>query len=310
MRNLPEWLRAAPDSTAFETAPVPRGRRRFVRRALVRFAGFLADPLLGESGPERTGFFQRMDPRAKVLGFLGLIVTTTLLSKGWALGLDAALCLSLALAAQVPARRLAGAWVAVPLFSALVMVPATLNLITPGDVVAPLWHPGCAKLGPWAMPSVVGITASGIEVAGRFAARSLLCVTLALLMASTARPDRLCRGLRALGVPRAFVMLLTMMERYLDVLVRAAEEIHMAKVSRTIAPGSLRQEQAWVASGVGSLFRRSRALGNAVYLAMLSRGFTGEVRLLEEGRWRLSDGLFLASSAAACAALVLVEKIA
>ena len=32
-----------------------------------------------------------------------------------------------------------------------------------------------------------------------------------------------------------FVMLLSMMERYLTVFVRAAEEIHLAKISRSIA---------------------------------------------------------------------------
>jgi energy-coupling factor transporter transmembrane protein EcfT len=82
------------------------------------------------------------------------------------------------------------------------------------------------------------------------------------------------------------VTLLSMMERYLWVLARAAEEIHLAKASRSIARGSLRDEQAWVAAGIGSLFRRTRALGHEVYLAMISRGYTG----MGNGEWGMANG--------------------
>jgi cobalt/nickel transport system permease protein len=114
-----------------------------------------------------------------------------------------------------------------------------------------------------------------------------------LLLTATTRSNRLLRGLRGLGVPVLFVMLLSMMERYLTVFIRAAEEIHLAKISRSITVGTLRQEQAWVAAGIGALFRRTQALGNVVYLAMISRGYTGEVYLLDEPCWQVTDWAFL-----------------
>jgi cobalt/nickel transport system permease protein len=75
--------------------------------------------------------------------------------------------------------------------------------------------------------------------------------------------------------------------------VRAAEEIHLAKISRSLALTDTRREQAWVAAGMGALFRRTQSMGDAVYLAMLSRGYTGEIHTLDDPRWKIHDWAFL-----------------
>ena len=77
-------------------------------------------------------------------------------------------------------------------------------------------------------------------------------------------------------MPRVFGMVLTMAHRYLAVLLRAAEEIHLAKISRTISAGSMRNEQRWAAAGIGILFRRSHKLACEVHNAMASRGYDGD----------------------------------
>lgn len=228
--------------------------------------------LSNEETASRPGLLQRIDARAKVVVAFALIVTATLIHGVVALSALYALCLTLALLSRIPVRRLARVWLVVPLFSVAIMLPATLSLVTPGSPVLTLHR---------ANPTLV-VTDAGLWVAARFVLRAAVCVSLVLLLTATTRPDRLFRSLRVLGVPKVFVMLLSMMERYLWVLARAAEEIHLAKISRSITQGSLRDEQAWVASGMGSLFRRTRALGQEVYLAMISRGYAGEVHLLED----------------------------
>jgi len=184
-------------------------------------------------------------------------------------------------------------WLAIPLFSAAFMLPALLNVVTPGHAVFTLCHFSNAHFGHWQLPATLSITDGGIYVSLRFILRTAVCITLALLLTTSTRTHRLFRGLRALGVPMLFVMLLSMMTRYLTVFVRAAEEIHLAKISRSIAVAGLRQEQAWVAAGIGSLFRRTQAYGDAVHLAMISRGYTGEIHLLDDPRWGLRDWAFL-----------------
>jgi cobalt/nickel transport system permease protein len=268
-----------------------------VRRAVGGFARLLEEMLANEQTADAPGLLQSLDARVKVLGLVGLIVVATLLQRHIALGLAYALSLLLGFASRLPAGRLARVWLAVPLFSAAIISPAALNVITPGSPLLVLWHPAHDHFGPWALPPAITITTPGLAVAGRFLLRVGVCVTLAHLLIATTRPDRLLHGLRALGVPRVFVLLLGMMERYLSVFLRSAQEVHLARLSRTAAVGSTRQEQAWVAAGMGSLLRRTEALGQAVFHAMLSRGYTGEARLLDPPRWAAQDWSFLGGTA-------------
>jgi cobalt/nickel transport system permease protein len=260
-------------------------RRNVLRQALGSLARVLAEMIDNEALARQSGLLQTVDARAKVLGLLGLLVVVTLLQHLPTLALAYGMCLLLAGLSRIPLRRLLRTWLAIPLFSAAIMLPALLNVVTPGHPLLTLWHAGT--------PSALTITTAGVYLAGRFVLRTAVCVTLALLLTATTRSNRLFQGLRALGTPALFVTLLSMMERYLTLFIRAAEEIHLAKLSRSIHTGTLRQEQAWVAAGMGSLFRRTHALGNAVYLAMVSRGYTGEVYLLDAPRWQLTDWAFL-----------------
>ncbi len=230
----------------------------------------------------------------KALGLMGLLVVTTLLRSFTGLALSYALLLLLAVMSRVPARRLAAALIAAPLFSAAIMLPATLSVITPGKALLVI------------VPSKLAITDAGLAVAARFILRAAVCVSIVGLLTVTTQRVKLFRGLRMLGVPQIFVTLLSMMERYLGILVISAEEIHLAKISRSIAPGSLRQEKAWAAAGMGSLFRRSCSLGHAVYLAMVSRGYTGEVHCLEDPVLREKDWAFALAAAILCAVLLYI----
>lgn len=293
--ELPAWM-----GSGGHTASMPGrvGRRpSFVRRAAGRFARLLEEMLANEQTALAPGLLQSLDARAKILGLLGLVVGVTLLQQPLSLGLACALGLLLASLSRLPLRRVLRLWLVVPLFSGALILPATLNLVTPGPALLLLWRPAGLHFLGWPLPPTVAVTAPGLVVAGRFVLRVGVCVTLALLLTATTRPDRLLHGLQALGVPRLFVMLLAVMQRYLLVLLQAAQEIHLARLSRTVAPGSTRQEQAWVAAGMGSLLRRTQALGEAVCHAMVARGYTGQVHLPARPRWTSADWSFLAAVA-------------
>ncbi|MCL5105452.1 MAG: cobalt ECF transporter T component CbiQ [Armatimonadetes bacterium] len=314
MTLLPEWMRpqSTPDDwnslpSALENVAKHSRRRGTVRRAMGAFAGLLSGILADDAIASRPGFLQDIDARFKVVGLIGLLVVATFLHGFPALGVCCAVVLVLASASRVPMKRLAGTWLVVPLFSAAIMLPATLNIVTHGSPVWTIWRFSSSHFGPWTLPDTLCVTDAGLVVAGRFILRTIICVSFAMLLACTTTRPRLFNGLRALGVPRIFVMLLGIMERYLGVLVRSAEEIHLAKISRSVAQGDLRQEQAWVAAGIGSLFRRSYRLSQIVYMAMLSRGYTGEVHLLDPPRSQTRDWIFLAGCVALSAMLLVIR---
>jgi cobalt/nickel transport system permease protein len=190
------------------------------------------------------------------------------------------------------------------------ILPACLNIVTDGAPLLTLWRLGPdAHFGPWDLPAAITITTPGLEVAARFLLRVLTCVTLAFLLVATTGPDELLNGLRRLGMPRAFAMVLTMMHRYTVVLLRAAQEIHLAKLSRSMGAVSLSGEQRWVATGMGSLFRRTRHLADEVHEAMLSRGYDGDLQVAAPARWRLRDGLLVNAALLLSAALLLADRL-
>jgi len=296
MSSLPEWMLRPNDADGLDSSPSERIRPRrsgAVRRAVAGFVRLVADALGEDECASRPGLLQCLEARFKVLGLIGLIVVATFLRSLESLLVCYLACVLLAGVSGVGMRRFAEVWLVVPLFTAGVMLPAALNIVTEGRPVWTIFHFARTHFGPWPLPSMLSVTDAGLVVAGRIVLRTAVCVSLAVLLRSTTPRAKLFKGLRMLGVPTMFVMLLGMMERYLGLMVRAAEEIHLAKISRSISAGSLRQEQAWVAAGIGSLFRRSRALSQGVYMAMISRGYTGEVHLLEEPRASVRDWAFL-----------------
>ena len=314
MAALPEWLMEDMEPTgdpawkrASKTAR--RGLGKGLRKSIAGFGRTLGLSLSDRSIAEKRGLLQAFDPRAKVLGIVALVVAVSVQESIAVLSLVCVACLALAVASRVPAGRFAGVLLAAPLFSVLVIAPAVLNVVSGGRPVLEIWPLPLDALPAWmAAGPHIAVTDAGLLIASRFVLRTSACVTLAVLLTATTGAPKLFRGLRAVGVPRVFVMILAMMERYLEVLVRAAQEIHMAKMSRSVSQEAPGRERAWVAAGIGAMFRRARSLGDRVYDAMISRGYTGEPHTWERLRWRPKDAVFVVSSVGLAALLVIVRR--
>ena len=104
-----------------------------------------------------------------------------------------------------------------------------------------------------------------------------------LLLAATTTMRDLILGLDRLRVPTVFTQIATFMLRYLDVLADEARRMRIARLSRGYDPRFLWQVKAF-AVGVGALFLRAFERGERVYLAMLSRGYTGRLPRLDAAR--------------------------
>lgn len=305
---LPDWYAESPASVAPQADRAARRTGLMVRRALASLGEAMAREMAGpQTHPD--SWLGRFDARGKIAGAIILIVVATLVHRLPVLAMMLVVGVVLSLASGTGPRRLGRIWLGVPLFSLAMILPACLNLVTDGAPLLTLWRPGPdAYLGPWELPAVIAVTRPGVEVAARFLLRVLTCVTLAFMLVATTSPDELLHGLRRLGMPRVFAMVLTMMHRYTVVLLRAAQEIHLAKLSRSMGVVSLAGEQHWVAAGMGSLFRRTRYLADEVHEAMLSRGYDGDLQVAAPARWRLLDGLLVAVALLLSAVALMVDR--
>lgn len=301
MDLLPEWIRpglvppsppAAPSDFASRTA----------RRALGRIVRASALLMGGEGTPE--GYLARLDARAKLLGVLVLLLAATVARRPESLAAVAGAAWVVALAGGIHPRRISLVLSFVPLFGLVLALPAALSPVTPGQPLWVLLRYPAGSWGPWRWPADLSITAGGLYVALRLLLRTTACLSLAALLTASTPGPALWRALRGLGVPAVWSMTAGMMARYLDLLLRAAKEVHLAKISRGGGRGA-GFERAWAAVSLGELYHRTRRLAEEVTRAMASRGFTGEVRLLKNGGFGPGELLFLLGAFAGAGALAL-----
>ncbi|HEX6289846.1 MAG TPA: cobalt ECF transporter T component CbiQ [Herpetosiphonaceae bacterium] len=115
--------------------------------------------------------------------------------------------------------------------------------------------------------------------------KSWLSMQAALLLTATTHFLEVLRALQALRMPRIIVALLSFMYRYLFILVDEAQRLLRARECRSAAlegsgGGSLLWRAQVTGRLVGTLFLRAFERSERIYVAMLSRGYTGELHTL------------------------------
>jgi cobalt/nickel transport system permease protein len=109
------------------------------------------------------------------------------------------------------------------------------------------------------------------------------------------------KGFDRLHMPKAFTSIASFMVRYMDVIADDMKRMRVARLSRGYDPRWIWQARA-VGASAGALFIRSYERGERVYLAMLSRGFTGEMPSF--GMAAATRAMWAAALAVPAAALV------
>lgn len=121
--------------------------------------------------------------------------------------------------------------------------------------------------------------------------RSLLTVGIALILLAVTGFPSICHGLGRLGVPRAFVLQLLFLYRYLFVLGAEARQMVRARSLRSFhGRGSGLKSYAAMLT---QLLYRSLDRAQGIYRAMLSRGFTGRFQSLSYTRFGFKEALFV-----------------
>lgn len=105
-------------------------------------------------------------------------------------------------------------------------------------------------------------------------ARCTLCLAIMLTLAATTPFWRLMGVLRALHVPTLLVTVMSLMYRYLFLLVDEAHRLRRARASRAFRPVTRWEHWRASASTIGHLFIRTSDRAERVYDAMRARGWS------------------------------------
>jgi len=256
----------------------------FIERSITGALSFLKESIFAEEYASKPGFLQSLDPRIKVITIFLLIIATVLTKSIAVSCVLYALCLILAYFSQVKISFfLKRTWIFIPLFTLFIAIPALFNIFSPGEALFSLNLIGYK----------LSITRQGILGATLFVIRVTTSVSFAVLLSLTTRHFDLLKVLRIFGIPQIFVMTLGMCYRYIYLFLEVAENTYLAIKSRVGTRIHYKRGQHMVAWNMASLWLRSYHLNEAVYQAMLSRGYTGEPAVLENFKTRWVDWVCL-----------------
>jgi cobalt/nickel transport system permease protein len=260
------------------TLSMPKRKRRasFVERTIRGLADAMERALYAEELAKADGLLQQLDPRVKVVGLLALVVAAALARNILViLGLFGVAIL-LALLSHVPIRTLATrVWIGALLFTGSLALPAIF--ITPGQVVARV------PLLGWP------ITAQGLGAATYLITRVETATTLSLLLILCTPWAHVLKALRVLRVPVVFVVILGMTYRYIFLMLQTAQDMFESRQSRMVGTLDGAERRRLAGASVGVLLSKSIQLSSDVYIAMLSRGYRGEVYTLDDFQMRRHD---------------------
>ncbi len=268
----------------------------FLERTLVEVTSFFRNGLFSEEYAKKNGILQRIDPRVKILTLGILLVAVSLMRHLTLIGGLYLTVLFLAILSKIDLKFfLPRVWLFIPLFSGIIAIPALFNVFVPGEPLLTLitfkskW-----SVGLFEIPKTISITKQGLFVATMFVMRVATSVSLVVLIVLTTRWQYLLKALRVLWVPQMFTFIIGMTCRYIHLLLKLIEDIHLAKKSRVIKKTSVVAGQRWVTSQIGNILKRSLQMSEEVHSAMLSRGFTNDVRILDTFRIKRVDYVWAA----------------
>ncbi|MBI5287009.1 MAG: cobalt ECF transporter T component CbiQ [Deltaproteobacteria bacterium] len=265
--KIPDWF----GKTALTPCPcytVGKGRG-FLEKNLEAITSFIKDVLESQGFANRNGLLQAIDPRARLLGILLLILTAAIL-KGVSplLGLLVVIVI-IATVSKVPLTILLKRVSPIFIFTIFLVFPAAFNLITPGTPLLTIFTLDDFQLYI-SREGLVGITILLLRVASMVSLISILILT-------TGYAD-IFRAFQGLPIPKVFTTALAFVFRYILVLIKVVEDTHLAKKARTIKQSTLKEGQSWLASRIWLIIERSMEMAEGVYMAMMARGFAGEVK--------------------------------
>jgi cobalt ECF transporter T component CbiQ/cobalamin biosynthesis protein CbiM len=279
-----------------------RQRGSFVQKTLSGGATLMRQAMFGEDIATGPGLLQRIDPRVKLITMFSVLIGTALVRNIEVLLALYAVTLLLAVASHL---RLAffvkRVWLFIPVFTGVVVLPATLNIVTAGHIVVPLGH--------WWFGHRIGMTSQGLHSAALIVSRVAVSISIVVLLTLTTPWAKLMAALRAIYVPRMFIQIMGMAYRYIFYLLGSVDDMYTARKSRMVgADTDVKEGRAFVSATAGALFGKAHSLSEDVYMAMVSRGYTGNAVSIDTFQVRALEAIWVAGCVVTIAATVGIDR--
>jgi cobalt/nickel transport system permease protein len=234
----------------------------------------------------------RLAPECKLAATVAFVlaVVTTPRDHIWAFAAHALLLGACAAIARVPALVIARrALIEIPFILFAVLLP----FIAAGERIDVLG---------------VALSVEGLWAAWNIVAKATLGVVASILLAATTEPRALLLGVERLRMPRLLTQIAAFMIRYLDLILDEMRRMHIARVSRGFIARDVRHLPV-LARSLATLFLRCYERAERVHLAMVSRGYTGSLPVVDHVRTPLRQWVIAAALPSAALTVALFAAI-
>jgi cobalt/nickel transport system permease protein len=269
----------------------------FIDRTMKNVSAFVTASFSKYYTSHYKGMFQSLDPRVKVIFMLCFIVLVNLTHAVLSHFL---LFLVILLFYILSRLKLINAYKKILMvgfvFGFLIFVPASLNIVTRGQVLFTLLK--FSQEHHWwiyKIPKEISITYEGTIIVLTLTFKLINSVSLVLLVISTTTFENMIKSLSFFKIPGIFLLTLTMSYKYIFVFSRTVEEAYQALKMRWWNHGSVIEAENIVAGRVGYLFRKSWERYELVYQSMIARGFDGSVHFNYFDKLKITDYIFIVS---------------
>lgn len=282
-KPIPDWMLENRQTGLCKCGCIGKKKKvGFLEKTINDVAGVLRESIFSEQLAEAKGMLQNIDLRVKLVTIVFLLLVTALVRNIPTLAGLYLFTLMLAYFSRVPLGFfIKRVWVFIPFFTGIVMLPSIFNFVRAGDplfTIVNIGHP--LNLGIFSLPADIAVTRQGLTGAVLIILRVGVSVSLAVLLTITSKWGELLKALRVFFVPKIFIMVLEMTYRYIFLLLTVITDMFIARKSRTIGANSLRENRRFVSVGIGNVFGKAYFLSEEIHDAMISRGYTGEAKVV------------------------------
>lgn len=272
---------------------------KFIDKTLREATRYIQQSIFSEKYAGKDALLQRMDPRIKLITSLGFVLTAILVQRIEIFIILMSIASVLAVSSRIPLFFYLGrVWIFIPIFTGIVAIPAIFNVVVPGKELVRIFSMGNCTLS---------ITEEGVYAATILILRVTSAISFTILLILTTKWSDVTDSMYDLRFPKFFVLILLMAYRYIFTLLDFVSKMLLSRKSRVAGKVKTRSSWRLYAPIVGALFMKSYSLNEKIYLAMIARGFNGEIKTIKKTKLNPNNLFFLLISFMTYATLIVVD---
>ena len=292
--KIPPYLITIADNQ-YNPVKIIRAKLSFLDKTIINSSKAVKSIYLQAENAARNNFIQEINPKVKFISLIYMSVVVSVVNNPVAqILISSFIFLSYIIARLNIFEVYRKIFILAFIFGFLVVLPASLNIITPGKIVFSIIKfnkPSHFLI--YNIPQNIGFTTNGIQVVSLVFLRVLNSVAFALLVVFTTPFPTFLKSFKMIGVPDTFLMILSLAYKYIFILSRTIEETYFAFKSRLSGNIKNSNIRRLIGGRIFYIFKRSMIIYEDTYHAMVSRGYSGKVVLHSQNHFTIKDVIVL-----------------